>query len=81
MRKFLSRGDRVVHRLYGRGVVRRLHSEVGHLKVRFDGEPVDRRVLAGDCEREPVAMPAAVAESGPRLVWPLERAGQPVAVA
>ena len=81
MSKLLSRGDRVVHRLYGRGVVERLHQAVGHFKVRFDGEPVARRVIAADCEREPGAMPACAAEPMPRarLVWPVERAGEAVA--
>lgn len=80
MSNLLSRGNRVVHRLYGRGRVERLHNEVGHLKVRFDGEPIARRVIAGDCEKEPAAMPVAVAEPmpRPRLVWPVERAGERV---
>lgn len=77
----ICRGSKIIHRLYGRGVVKRLHQAVGQLKVRFDGEPVDRRVVAADCEREPAAMPACVPLPRPVLVWPPERAGQPVAVA
>lgn len=77
----ICRGSKIIHRLYGRGVVKRLHQAVGHLKVRFDGEPVDRRVVAGDCEREPSAMPENVVPMVPRYVYPPERAGQPVAVA
>lgn len=79
MSKLLSRGNRVVHRLYGRGTVERLHPEVGHLKVLFDDCTIARRVIASDCVKEPAAMPANVPLPVPRIVWPPQRAGEAVA--
>jgi hypothetical protein len=71
----IHRESRVVHNLYGRGVVARVHWTERQAGVCFDddGGKIARRVWLKDLTPEPVAMPPTVAEPQPkyRLVWPI----------
>lgn len=79
----ISAGARVVHKMYGRGVVRRLdHKTMNRLGavVSFDNEPDEIRVMLRDLVAEPVDMPAPFAgepsvfiEAPYRVVWPLDQ--------
>lgn len=54
----IHRGNRVVHKLYGRGLVARLHHVDNHAGVNFDDDRgIARRVRLADLVREPAAMP------------------------
>jgi hypothetical protein len=55
----IRRGARVVHRLYGRGLVQLLDPTTDEPQafVRFDDDPCRRRVLQKHLVLEPPAMP------------------------
>jgi len=81
----IRRDVRVVHSLYGRGVVTQVHRADAQARVEFDGDVCARRVMCRDLTPEPKAMPEVVATEprlverrALRLVWPPERAGEPV---
>lgn len=49
----IVRGGRVVHKLYGRGVVVIVHRQQEQAGVKFDGESVPRRVWMRHLANEP----------------------------
>lgn len=54
----IQRRGRVVHSLYGRGVVSELNRVNAQARVLFDGERCERRVMLPHLTAEPKAMPA-----------------------
>lgn len=65
---------RVIHNLYGRGIVTAKNCERKLAAVLFDGEDVARNVLLHNLVKEPAEGFAAAPFA--RICWPLDRAGE-----
>lgn len=58
----IRRGSRILHRLYGRGLVEAVYSADQQARVQIDGEVCWRRLRLRDLVLEPVGMPKARTE-------------------